>query len=106
LDVLYATSKFLPTSFFMYILSKRKINASKYNTKYFLKKVDYEIIFKIKNCLHLENLAFLVWAGPVVDLLDVSLPVVVSGKRFSAMLTAKRFHAYQAPSLSHRTFLL
>jgi putative Ca2+/H+ antiporter (TMEM165/GDT1 family) len=56
--------------------------------------------------LFLENLAFLVWTGPVVDLLDVSLPVVVSGKRFSTVLTAKRFHAYKSPALSHMTFLL
>jgi hypothetical protein len=83
-------SRIFPDSFLILFLSPKKRNK-----KCFLKKVDYEIIFTI-NCLLLENLSFLVWAGPVVDLLDVSLPVVVSGKRFSALLTAKRFHAYKA----------
>ncbi len=80
---------------FSRLISNPFLSPKKRNKKYFLKKVDYEIIFKI-NCLHLENLSFLVWTAPVVDLLDVSLPVVVSRKRFSALLTAKRFHAYKA----------
>jgi hypothetical protein len=129
LYVLYTKSIFLPTFFYVYFVEKKSqclqikyqngsrnckkfsrlisnpfLSPKKRNKNYFLKKVDYEIIFKI-NCLHLENLSFLVWTAPVVDLLDVSLPVVVSRKRFSALLTAKRFHAYKARHFLSHDFL-